>query len=207
LHNYFIQHPDKFPVNGQIVGFIAMCAAILLYVTVSLLTQTADFDMDRMLHRGRYAIAAKPAVSTAPVRGGFRWGAILGFDSEFSRGDKLISISVFAWSMFWFLVFVVGSIWYLWRPWSLETWGRYWFINSILLPLAVGVITSVWLTWGGVRDLRRLFRDLRTCERSALDDGMVIDHHNLDEVANNSPNAHAPIDTQAVDPRPSTKSI
>jgi SSS family solute:Na+ symporter len=198
VHNYLAQHPDKFPINGQIVGFIAMCAAILLYVTVSLLTRTTDFDMDRMLHRGRYASGAQSAGPVIPIRGGFRWGAVLGFDSEFSRGDKLISISVFAWSMFWFLVFVVGSIWYLWRPWSLETWGRYWFISSILLPLLVGVITSVWLTWGGVRDLRRLFRDLRTSERNALDDGMVINHHNLDEVAGNTLKTRPKADPQAI---------
>jgi SSS family solute:Na+ symporter len=197
VHNYFVQHPDKFPINGQIVGFIAMCAAILLYVTISLLTGKVDFDMDRMLHRGRYAIGAKPTDSVLPVRRKFTWGAILGFDAEFTRGDKLISISVFAWSMFWFLVFVVGSIWYLWRPWSLETWGRYWFINSILLPMVVGVITSVWLTWGGVRDLRRLFRDLRACKPNALDDGMVVNHHNLDEVVNGTPATRAPADARA----------
>jgi SSS family solute:Na+ symporter len=113
----------------------------------------------------------------------------------------LISISVFAWSIFWFLVFVIGSIWYLWHPWSLETWGRYWYVNSILLPMLVGIITSVWLTWGGVRDLRRLFRDLRTCERNALDDGIVVDHHNLDEPANGTSVSRAPTDSRSVGTR------
>jgi SSS family solute:Na+ symporter len=201
LHNYLIQHPDKFPMNGQIVGFIAMCVAVVLYFTVSLSMRRPDFDMDRMLHRGRHALGANSTDSIRPVRRGFRWGAVLGFGSEFTRGDKLISISVFAWSIFWFLVFVIGSIWYLWHPWSLETWGRYWYVNSILLPMLVGIITSVWLTWGGVRDLRRLFRDLRTCERNALDDGIVVDHHNLDELANGTSVSRPPTDSRSVGTR------
>jgi hypothetical protein len=49
-----------------------------------------------------------------------------------------------------------------------------------------------------VRDLRRLFRDLRTCERSALDDGMVIDHRNLDEVAKEARNQKTRSPSQAV---------
>ncbi len=164
--------------------------AILLYITVSLLTHKADFDMDRMLHRGRYAVEPKPGDPLAPARKRFSWGAILGFDQEFTLGDKWISGSVFVWSMFWFAVFAVGCVWYLWRPWSLVTWGRYWYLTAIILPFVVGVITTIWLTWGGVQDLRRLFRDLRTAKRSALDDGMVINHHNLDEGANNNTKGH-----------------
>lgn len=59
---------------------------------------------------------------------------------------------------------------------------------AVFLPLMVGAITTVWLTRGGVRDLRRLFRDRRTCERNTLDDGMVVNHHNLDEAGSNPEN-------------------
>jgi SSS family solute:Na+ symporter len=201
LHHYLMQHPDKFPINGQVWGFFASCVAILLYIIVSLLARQADFDMDRMLHRGRYAVEARPVDVAGPARRRFSWGSLLGFDAEFSTGDKLISIGVFAWSMFWFLVFAVGCVWYLWRPWSLESWGRYWFVYAVFLPLLVGAITTIWLTWGGVRDLRRLFRDLRTCERNTLDDGMVVNHHNLDEVANDSRETHTPTDTRAAGTR------
>jgi SSS family solute:Na+ symporter len=201
LRQYLVQHPDKFPINGQVWGFLASCVAILLYIIVSLLARQPDFDMDRMLHRGRYAVEARPVDVTGSARRKFTWGTLLGFDAEFSAGDKLISIGVFVWSMFWFLVFAVGCVWYLWRPWSLETWGRYWFIYAVFLPLLVGAITTVWLTWGGVRDLRRLFRDLRTCERNDLDDGMVVNHHNLDDVSSNSRNTHAATDSRSVGTR------
>jgi SSS family solute:Na+ symporter len=45
----------------------------------------------------------------------------------------------------------------------------------------IGVVTSVWFTWGGVRDLRRLFRSLRSVKRDALDDGTVVNRRNLGE--------------------------
>jgi solute:Na+ symporter, SSS family len=183
IHDYLAAHTDKFPINGQVFAFIATCLACLVYVTVSLLTCREDFDMDRMLHRGRYAVEPGHGASPSTARRKLRWGSVMGFDAEFTRGDKIISGGLFAWSMLWFAVFVVGTIWYLWRPWPLHTWGTYFWWTGIVLPFVVGVITVVWLTWGGLRDLRRLFVALQTVRRNDLDDGMVVGHRNLDEVA------------------------
>ena len=49
-------HQDKFPVNGQIIFFFAMVLSLLSYILVSLLGPKQAFDMDRMLHRGKYAV-------------------------------------------------------------------------------------------------------------------------------------------------------
>jgi len=186
FHNYLVRHADEFPVNGQVVWFIAICTAVILYIVVSLLTCQENFNMDRMLHRGPYATDTALEESPETVKRKFVWGRILGFDREFKFGDKMISGCVFVWSVFWFAVFVIGSLWYLWRPWPLEIWGHYWYLYGILLPFVIGVITTFWFTWGGVRDLRRLFVALRTVRRSDLDDGTVVGHRNLDEVAGNT---------------------
>jgi len=42
---------------------------------------------------------------------------------------------------------------------------------------------GIWFTWGGVRDLGALFRHLRAEKVNDRDDGTVIDHQNLDELA------------------------
>ncbi len=42
--------------------------------------------------------------------------------------------------------------------------------------MAVGLVTTVWFTVGGTRDLMRLFRALRTAKRNVLDDGRVVGH-------------------------------
>jgi SSS family solute:Na+ symporter len=103
--------------------------------------------------------------------------------------------------MLWFFVFIIVSIWCVFRPWQLETWGHYWYYYTILLPLVIGVITTVWFTWGGVRDLRRLFVSLRTVKRSEFDDGMVVGHRNLDE------EEELPDDEQAVDAKPKIPNV
>ena len=134
--------------------------------------------MDRMLHRGKYTVGETSPEST-PRK--WNWGAVIGFDREFTQGDKIISGSLFCWSLSWFVVFVVMTILYLFRPWPLSVWATYWHFYAILIPIFVGVVTTIWFTWGGTRDLIRLFRDLPHVKRNSLDDGSVVNHHNLDE--------------------------
>lgn len=183
---YLILHAEKCPVNGQVIFFIAMVSSLVVYVSVSLLTCKEDFDLDRMLHRGKYAIEG---ISPETSSRRWKWSSLLGFDREFTLGDKFISASMFAWSMFWFLVFAVMSIWYVVSPWPLHVWSTYWHFYAIIIPIFVGVVTTIWFTWGGTRDLIRFFRALPNVKRNTLDDGSVEDHHNIGEpvLTNSSP--------------------
>lgn len=178
IQTYLLAHAEKCPVNGQVIFFYAMLSSLVVYVTVSLLTCREDFNLDRMLHRGKYAIEGP---SPESARRKFSWGGLIGFDREFTRGDKIISASVFIWGMFWFAVFSVMTIFYLINPWSMSVWTTYWHLYAIVIPIFVGVVTTIWFTWGGTRDLLRLFRDLKSVKRDSLDDGSVVNHHNLDE--------------------------
>lgn len=178
VQSYLLTHAEKFPLNGQVIFFVAMFSSLVVYVTVSLLTCKEDFNLDRMLHRGQYSVEGPSPAST---RRKWTWGSIIGFDQEFTRGDKIVSGSLFAWGLFWFLVFVVMSVLYLIRPWPLSVWATYWHFYAILIPIFVGVVTTVWFTWGGTRDLFRFFRDLPNVKRDALDDGSVLNHHNSDD--------------------------
>ena len=162
-------HPD-FPVNGVWMQFIAQVSSVAVYVTVSLLTCRVDFDMDRMLHRGAYAL---PGDAPAAARPRITWGRLAGFDREFTRGDRWISGGLLAWSMFWFGVFLVACGWNLVRPWPVRWWSAYWRVVGILVPLVVGSLTTIWFTWGGVRDLRHIFAALKALRRDARDDGRV----------------------------------
>ena len=158
-------------------------AFFLLLTLLVFTTCKKDFNLDQMLHRGKYAVEVKPGEGHLPTsKTKWNWASIIGFDREFTVGDKWISGSMFVWSMTWFVVFLVGTVWYLLRPWPLEVWGKYWYFTGILLPLGIGVVTTVWFTIGGIRDLIRLFRSLNATRRNARDDGMVVDHHNLDEL-------------------------
>jgi SSS family solute:Na+ symporter len=167
-------------LDGQVLGFIASLSAVSLYVVVSLLTCRKDFNMDQLLHRGKYAIVGEHTYETQDNRNFLQ--KFLGIDKEFTRSDKILSIGVFSWSMFWFFVFVIGTLWNLIRPWPTSWWSNYWHFQGVILPLIIGIITTVWFTWGGIRDLRRLFHSLKTVKRDALDNGSVVRSPNQDGI-------------------------
>jgi SSS family solute:Na+ symporter len=160
-------------LNGAWVSFFAMIAAVITYVGVSLLTCRQEFDLDRALHRGKWAVDESgnplPPVPKPPRS----WKAILGIDPNFTRGDKVISISLFTWSMSFFAVFIIVSVWQVFWRWPTQWWTNYWYIVGILIPLGVTFITTVWFTIGGIHDIRRLFRTLAQTGRNELDDGTV----------------------------------
>jgi len=181
-NSYLMNHQTKFPINGQWLWMIAMVASIAIYIVVSLLTCREHFDMDRLLHRGRYRRRDEIEVQTVtgPPRS---IRELLGIDEHFTRSDKIITYGIFGWTLFWFGVFLIGTIWNVIRPWPDRWWVDYWYVVGLILPVVVGIITSVWFSIGGYRDLRTLFRRLRILERNVLDDGRVVDHRNVDEVA------------------------
>lgn len=170
---------DTFPLNGTEIGFYATLIAILLYVVVSLLTCTEDFDLDRMLHRNQHAEEALPQTPTQTVS---LWSRLIGVDENFTTSDKWITGVLFGWSMFWFAVFVVGTIWNLISPWPLSVWSEFWYVASITIPMILALVGTFWFIWGGWRDMRTLFRLLRESQTNSLDNGMVVNHHNLDEI-------------------------
>lgn len=176
---------EAFPLNGIQVSFFATLTAIALYVAVSLLTCRKEFDMDRLLHRGRYAglrqIVDGQSVVPPAAKRKVSWGRLIGFDENFSLADKWIAGSLFAWSVVWFGVFAAGTVWNLLAPWPLSAWSAYWHFAGIGVPIFIAFVTAIWFTWGGVRDIRSLFRHLREQKVNHLDDGTVVGHQNLDE--------------------------
>ena len=73
----------------------------------------------------------------------------------------------------WWIVFIVVTIWNLASPWPLSWWATYWHCYAIIIPLVIGVVTTVWFLWGGIIDLHELYIDLKTYKSDATDDGTV----------------------------------
>ncbi|MCC6683039.1 MAG: sodium:solute symporter [Phycisphaeraceae bacterium] len=177
---------DKFPITGQEIYFLTMLLSSGSYVIVSLWTCKESFNLERMLHRGRYQRVDDntPQVPSARIKPLRNWKRILlGFDEQFTLGDKIQSVAVFSYSMALFTVFISVIIWdRLISRLSPDGWATYFWIMNILLALAVGLVTSVWFTIGGVIDLRKMFHRLATMERNVLDDGRVVGHVNAEDL-------------------------
>ena len=166
LTEYAVRHAGaNFPFNGTQISFYAAVVAIGSYVLVSLLTCRVPHNMDRLLHRGPYAIESEAALQPAKefdrTKSRFRISTIVGIDDDFTQSDRWVTLGIFYWSIFWLLVFLVGTAWYLVRPWPAVVWADYWLVVGIYLPLLIGVATTVWFTIGCWNDLRRFFARLR----------------------------------------------
>ena len=83
-----------------------MLASSVVYVLVSLLSGKKDFNMDKMLHRGAYAVEERHRSSAKCPSRGLK---MLGMGKEFTRGDKIIYIAAYTWTFTWAAVFLVGT--------------------------------------------------------------------------------------------------
>lgn len=166
LHQFI---PDFF-INGQMFWGLAMFGATVLYVAVSLLGGRKKADMDRLLHRGQYAVKDEMRiVGSVPERG---W-RMLGMGREFSRGDRVIYLATYIWTFLWVAIFILGTIYNLTYEVSDAAWMKFWYY-FLWINAAAAAVVVVWFTVGGIRDLRYMFRTLSTMQRDHSDQGFVI---------------------------------
>ncbi len=178
--------PDRFPIDSQWMFLFTAILSIISYVGFSLIDsfirKQRVFNMDRMLHRGEYAVVGDHEQHVSqPVTG---WRA-LAPSREFTRGDRVLYFMQMFWMLAWFAVFLVGTLYNLTHEVSDDSWGRYWAVY-VGIAVVVGIGTTIWFLIGGTRDAVDLFRRLSLTRRDARDDGTVVDHHMLaDDPLNN----------------------
>ena len=177
-------NPVKFPINSYEIFFIISLITLFLYIVVSYFTMKEPFNLDRMLHRGKYNIDRENK-ETFKFTFHHIFSKILGITKEYSTGDKVIAYACFLQSFVWkFLCAFVGVvIWNIIAPWPLEWWGTYFFIILIVVPLCLTIISVFWFGIGGFIDLFRLFRDLKGRVANPLDNGQVEGHVSLADKA------------------------
>jgi len=172
LAEFFATNADRCPWNGMALACTAAALSVAGYVVVSLLTCRTPHDMDKLLHRGKYAVEGEKMNDDD---GKFRWSKVIGLDANMTRGDRGLTIFTFAYGIFW-KCFSVGVV--LWTIFVGRLSPGWWFgyaaLTTLYLPLVIGSITTVWFTWGGTRDMIHLLRDLKarkTDNRTEADDG------------------------------------
>ena len=174
----------KFPINSYEIYFIAMITGCVAYLIGSFLTCRRPFNLDRMLHRGKYSLDGEQQHHEAWTwRNAF--SKLIGITDEYTTGDKVIAWSVFGYTIVYqfIIAFVFVIIWNVFWPWPPEWWSIYFYFNTIILGVIVGVVSTVWFFWGGVVDLKRLFHDLAARVENPLDDGRVSGHVSVVDLA------------------------
>jgi Na+/proline symporter len=173
----------EFPINSQWIYLFAIIVSVGGYIACSLfewlVKKRPAFNMDRLLHRGEYAIKGEHAQEIKKPPTGFK--AIFP-SAEFTKSDKLIYYSSLSWTVIWFFIFVIGSCYNLVFSTTNSQWATFW-AWKVGITLVIGIGTTIWFFFGGIYDIKDMFHTLKTAKRDVLDDGMVVDHHNLGEQA------------------------
>ena len=177
-------NPYKCFVNAYEFNLIATLTSLVIYLVVSKLTCKEPFNLDRMLHRGKYNLdkhnQEKSAWTLKTVL-----GKLIGVTPEYTFWDRVIAYSIFVYSIIYrFLgTFVIIVIWNIFQKWPLEWWSGYFLVTSLLVPGAITVIVAFWFGIGSVVDMRQLFRDLKTRKINFLDNGQVEGNMSLADKA------------------------
>jgi len=161
----------KCPINSYEFFFMAMLGGTLSYVIVSLITSCGRrFNLDHLLHRDEEVVQkeAKPKVSLI--------SRLVGISQEYTISDKIIAWLVFLYCVVWMFggSFLAVVIWNYFSPWSPEWWSTYFYWTMLAIPGTLGVVTTIWFTLGGIRDIIQLFRDLAKRQADASDTGFVV---------------------------------
>jgi len=167
--------PSKFPINSREILFLAMIFSVIAYIVFSLLIGRKKFNLDKMLHRNEYADEKSSKLDGS----GWTWknfyNKFIGITNEYTLGDRILAWSVFIWSfgyrfiLIFLLVVLANAI----RPWSTAAWGSYFNWTQVYIVGIIGIVSTIWFMWGGIKDLRSLFRDLEARDQIVDEDGRV----------------------------------
>ena len=169
VEQWAAQNKWDFPLDGQQVMFIAMLSAIVTYVALSLLFPQKPVDLDRILHRGKYAVEEDIVKRNAKAGFSFQF---LKLGKEFSFWDKIVYIGFLVWLAGTTSLFLVVVVYSMFVEISHSTWLWFWH-GFLKVVFVLSVFTTAWFTIGGLRDLKDMFRRLSTSKRDERDDGSV----------------------------------
>jgi solute:Na+ symporter, SSS family len=159
----------EFPINGQWSYLLCIISSIAVYVVASLASKQPDHNMEKLLHRGPYAIEDDQRHVHENVTW---WQRLFGITRQFNREDRITAYLVVGYFLLSLAVFVIGMTYgKLMKP-DDDAWAKFWHVYLYVQVLLLVGSTS-FLGAGGIRDMLRLFRQLHSNSRDYDDTGEV----------------------------------
>lgn len=172
---WFLKANGRPLVNGQQTLFIAAVCSITTYVIVSLIDRyihrTPLFNLEKMLHRGKYD-TSKEHVKQMKTGGFLRK---LGLTDEFSIRDRMVFFASLIWTFGWFILFIIATIYEVYKGVPDSFWISFWKFK-LWFGFILGFGTTIWFICGGIQDVLKMFKLLRSTRRDDTDDGWVEEH-------------------------------
>ena len=187
-------YTKSFPIDYKWMSAISIVLSILIYLIISLLSKEPDFNLNRMLHRGEYAVEDEDDVAEVKPEDlqksslMARFKKKFGITEHFALRDKVTYGIAIGYHTIMFGIFIFVTLFAICIDMSDLAWSdfqRYFLAAQLLTSFVV----AVWLTCGGFRDMKNMFVSLRTAKRNDRDDGTVVGHHNLDDEPTEKENA------------------
>ena len=168
---------EKFPINSIEISFVGLLLATLGYIVGSLLTRKSHpFDIRQLLHRGPWADEHSLIKENERLTWKNVWSRLVGITSEYTRFDKFLQYFMLAYSLGYgfFAMFLGVVLWNSFHPWPIEYWATYFNIYYLIVPIVLGTISVVWFSICGIRDFRKMLRELEARQRDDTDNGQVM---------------------------------
>jgi hypothetical protein len=127
--------------------------------------------MEKMLHRGAYALKGEALPELRPTRW---WQTIFGITPMFNKRDRLTAYLIVGWFLAWLGVFAAGMIYGSLADPGEAAWAKFWHVY-LYINFAVLLGSTLWLGLGGLRDLRNLLTSLGSTERDFSDTGRAAE--------------------------------
>ncbi len=174
MSNYYPVFNDgkEFFINGQWILLITICAAGATYFVVSLFTckKGQEFNITKLLHRGQYALFADKVERPKKES---KVTLLTGITGEFTLGDKLLAGFVTFWNLSFVATFIVITTMHFTVGEPSWWWKEYWYV-FFMLHFVIGIPVTIWVSVGGIIDIRSLYKALTSATRDATDDGRVV---------------------------------
>ncbi len=158
-----------FPVNGQWIWFRTILVFTVAYNLIYLQGQD-HFDMGKVLHRGKYSVEEDPVGEEEHKVSIFQ--RLFGITKVFTSSDRITTYLIVSWYLVFMVICLAVTAYGLIVDISQEAWAKFWYMYLFLL-IALAAVVAVWMTLGGISDIRKMFAALKIKEKDDTDDGFV----------------------------------